>query len=310
MKTIKLAVALFFCLGGLNALAAGDFDSLRGASARQALEDSLDPNDFQEPDYIPMWPAIPPSFPPDNHNPFFTDNCMMYCPFGYNYYSQEGSCTCRDPFENQEDMNSVCEYLCSDPSMPGLTCDCSGAPKEDIAPAGTSGRAKRAAQDRAGTAGFLEALLESTATIVCGGVEYSIFAFPMNCGMEPVFPAEWFTTAAAYYASETARARQPLLKEAALRYFTGTGNTAAAAAVAERGSRIFSDGTDLFVAGAGKVTKIQEKAAARRVYSETFPGTGAAKVSGDLGVHPAVVSGVLSCLASDACWTGLPLSGK
>lgn len=302
MKTIKIAIALFFCLGGLNALAAGDFDSLRGASARQALEDFQELPQFPPQDDIPMWPAIPPSFPPDNHNPFFTDNCMMYCPFGYNYYTQEGSCTCRDPFENQENLNSVCEYICSDPSMSELGCDCSGAPKEDIVPAG---RSKRAV-----TADFLADLLESTATIVCGGVEYSIFAFPMNCGMEPVIEAEWITTAAAYYASETARARQPLLKEEAVRYFSAAGNDAAAAAVAGRGSRVFSDGTSLFVAGAGKLTQIQDKDAALRVYGETFPGTGAAAARGGLGVHPAVVSGVLSCLASDACWNGLPLSGK
>lgn len=303
MKTVKLAITLLFCLGALNALAAGDFDSLRGASAKQALEDSLELPDFPPQEDIPTWPAIPLPWQSIEPEPFFTGTCMMYCPFGYNYSGINDSCACRE-------HNYFCENVCGDPSLPPLGCDCTSEPTQFLSQPTIAIRFRHDAADYTVNAGILASLLESTATIVCGGVEYSLFAFPMNCSMESVIPVGWHITATAYYASEMARARQPRLKKEAIRYFTGTGNDAAATAVEERGSRIFSDGTALFVAGAGKVAKIQDKTAARRVHGETFPRAGAETGSSGLGVHPAVVSGVLSCMVSDACWTGLPLSRK
>lgn len=260
---------------------------------------------------MPETPSVPqmplPFMPPSDPHPFFTTPCMAYCPYGFDDRLGAGTCACRDPFSGFNAKPDVCAKICIDGSFPSYPCVCPGDPQSGtIASELLSGRGKRSAKASAGVSKSLASFLEgsSTATVTCGGVEYSIFAFPMNCGMGTILPPDWLETAASYSAWHDARARQPLLKEAALRHFLGSGNEAAATAVAERSSRIFSDGAVLFVAAAGKMAVITDGIAARRVYENTFTLADSEKARGDLGVHKDVVRGVLACMASDACWEG------
>ncbi|GEM_PF-6742508 len=290
---MKLAIILFFALGGLNSQAA-DFDTLLGASAKQAIAGSAELPDFPMPE-TPTVPQMPlPFMPPSDPQPFFTATCMLYCPWGYDNRPGANPCACHDPFEG--DM--ACRLSCEAGGPVDPMCDCGPLYWAN------STRGKRSPKASGGDSKSLTSFLESTATVTCGGVEYSIFAFPMNCGMESVLPPDWLETAASYSAWQDTRARQPQLKDMAFQYFADSGNEAAANAVARRSSRIFSDGATLFVADDGKVAGIADKIAARRVYETTFPLTVSEKARRDLGVHKDVVRGVLACMASDACWNG------
>ncbi len=299
MNKIKFAAVVFFFLGGLNS-AAADFDQLRGVSAVQAAAGSGSP-DFPMPESPmpvigPEMPAMPlPFMPPSNPQPFFTDTCLAYCPWGFDTAPGAGHCACYDPFSEAPNGGQVCDMICADGSLPTPPCNCPGVlPGSGEFPRPDARAAKPAAR------GFFSDMISetSTATVVCGGVEYPIYCFPMNCGMDPIIPQEWLETGAAYSAYEAVRARQPLLKEAALEAFARNGNSAAAAAVAEPSSRVFSDGAVLFVAGDGAVASVSDPAAARRVYEAAFPP--AVKVKA--GLRPGVARGVLSCMASGACW--------
>lgn len=252
---------------------------------------------------MPETPSVPqmplPFMPPSDPHPFFTGTCMVYCPWGFDNRSGAGPCACRDPFAGS---GAGCHMACEAGLTPEPPCDCgplhwanSPRSKRSVKAAGAAGKSP---------ASFLEGT--STATVTCGGVEYSIFAFPMNCGMESILPPDWLETAASYSAWHDARARQPLLKETALKHFLSSGNEAAAAALAEHSSRIFSDGAVLFVATDGKVAEIADGITARRVYENTFPLAASEKARRDLGVHKDVVRGVLACMASDACWGRAP----
>ena len=253
--------------------------------------------DFPMPE-TPSVPQMPlPFMPPSDPHPFFTGTCMVYCPWGFDNRPGAGSCTCYDPFAGS---GVGCQLACEAGLTPEPACDCgplhwANSPRGKLPDKAVGGAGK-----------FVADLLEgaSTATVTCGGVEYSIFAFPMNCGMENSIPSDWLETGAAYYAYKTALARQPRLKEQVLEHLNGTGNAVAAAAVAERSSRIFSDGAVLFVATDGKIAEIADGIAARRVYENTFSLTASEKAHRGMGVHKDVVRSVLACMASDACWGG------
>lgn len=250
---------------------------------------------------MPETPSVPqmplPFMPPSDPHPFFTGTCMVYCPWGFDNRPGAGSCACYDPFAGS---GVGCQMACEAGLTPEPPCDCGPLYWAN------SQRGKRSAKASVeiskSRSFFLESI--STLTVICGVVEYSIFAFPMNCGAESILPPGWLETGASYSAWHDARAKQPRLKEAALRHFVSSGNEAAAAAVTERSSRIFSDGAVLFVAAAGKMAVITDGIVARRVYENTFPLTASEKAHSDLGVHKDVVRGVLACMASDACWGG------